>query len=253
MNLSKTGTNAGELAPQTLQFLNIITKEILRAENFKQIGKLPKFFFANDKKEIPQHNLEMWPGYLTTNRLVADGIFLNVDTCAKFINKTTILDMINEWSDRGKSKHQIQEIFNSGNLDMPRRTVITNYNTKSYQVDGLAYNVTPKTHTFKWKHKGVDQESNMIDYIKKMYGVKITAPDQPCLYVNYADQRIYLPVELCHEAALPENFTSDTRKMRDIDQYKIKNPNDRFKRISTLINKILNAPGFKTFDLELTH
>lgn len=36
----------------------------------------------------------MWPGYLATTRLLADGIFLNIDTCAKFINKTTILEMI---------------------------------------------------------------------------------------------------------------------------------------------------------------
>ena len=35
---------------------------------------------------------------------------------------------------------------------------------------------------------------------------------------------IYLVPEFCHEASLPEDFTKDSRKMRDIDGYKIKNP-----------------------------
>jgi hypothetical protein len=74
--------------------LNIVVKQVLRAQNFKQIGRLPKFFLENQKRPIPQYNLEMWPGYMATTRLLADGIFLNIDTCAKFINKTTILEMI---------------------------------------------------------------------------------------------------------------------------------------------------------------
>jgi hypothetical protein len=58
---------------------------------------MPKFFLENQKKVIPEYNLEMWPGYLTTTRLLADGIFMNIDTCAKFIQKTTILEQIDRW------------------------------------------------------------------------------------------------------------------------------------------------------------
>ncbi len=45
----------------------------------------------------------MWPGYLTTSRLLADGIFLNIDTCTKFINKVTVLEQIYQMRDRGKT------------------------------------------------------------------------------------------------------------------------------------------------------
>jgi len=38
----------------------------------------------------------MWPGYLSTTRLVRDGIFLNVDTVSKFIQQRTILEFIHE-------------------------------------------------------------------------------------------------------------------------------------------------------------
>jgi hypothetical protein len=90
----------------------------------------------------------MWPGYLTTTRLLADGIFMNIDTCAKFIQKTTILELVDKWKNQGKTNSEIAAIFDSSNLDVPRRTVITNYNTKSYQVDGLSFDLTPMNHEF---------------------------------------------------------------------------------------------------------
>ena len=74
----------------------------------------------------------MWPGYLTQSRLLADGIFLNVDTAARFIQKQSILDWINDQAQRNHSKAQIAAVFDSSNVDMPRKTMITSYNIKSY-------------------------------------------------------------------------------------------------------------------------
>jgi hypothetical protein len=39
---------------------------------------------------------------------------------------------------------------------------------------------------------------------------------------------------LCYEAALPDDFTKDARKMRDLDEFKVKDPTDRFDRIEKL-------------------
>jgi len=63
-----------------------------------------------------------------------------------------------------------------------------------------------------------------------MYGRTVN-PKEPMLFVNIKEDRIYLPASLCHEASLPADFTRDTRKMRDIDKYKIKDPTERFDRI----------------------
>jgi hypothetical protein len=46
----------------------------------------------------------MWPGYLTQSRLLVDGIFLNVDTAAKFIQKSTVLDWINQELAKNRTK-----------------------------------------------------------------------------------------------------------------------------------------------------
>jgi hypothetical protein len=62
---------------------------------------------------------------------------------------------------------------------------------------------------------------------------------------------VYLPTELCHEAALPDNFTSDSGKMKDLQKYKISNPTDRFKRIATVLSRICNMPEFAKFEIKL--
>ena len=56
----------------------------------------------------------------------------------------------------------------------------------------------------------------MMEYLKTQYKVNLRDTKQPLLYVNFRDTRIYLPTELCREASLPENFTSDSRKMKDL-------------------------------------
>ena len=38
----------------------------------------------------------MWPGFMANSVLCNDGIFLNVDTATKFINKKSLLDLINK-------------------------------------------------------------------------------------------------------------------------------------------------------------
>lgn len=68
-----------------LNFLNILVKNAMNQSDYKQLGRLPKFFLEREKREISEYQLEMWPGYLSTTRLVRDGIFLNVDTVSKFI------------------------------------------------------------------------------------------------------------------------------------------------------------------------
>jgi len=71
------------------------------------------------------------------------------------------------------------------------------------------------------------------------------------LFVNMRQGRIYLVPEFCHEASLPDDFTKDSRKMRDIDEYKIKNPQERYDRIIGLINKLYNHPEFSAWKIEL--
>ena len=153
-------------------------------------------------------------------------------------------------------------MFDSSNESMPRKTVLTKYNTRTYQVDGLIYakDKTPKTYFFEWTMKtkaGLEKfKTNMIDYMLRIYKKQVTKPDQPLLFVNVKNpmgeaQTIYLIPEFCHEASLPDNFTQDKQKMRDIDGYKIKDPQDRFKRTCKLVNQIFASEEFKQWQIKL--
>jgi hypothetical protein len=75
-----------------LNFLNIIVKSGLQCKKFCQIGRLPKFFLPDEKRPVPNEDLDMWPGYETCTKWYNDGIFLNVDTATKFITRRTIFE-----------------------------------------------------------------------------------------------------------------------------------------------------------------
>ena len=79
-----------------LHFIQGIFKKVLYEHKFKQIGRLPRFFLASDMVPIRQHNLEMWPGYISQVKNLTDGIFLNIDCCTKFISSTSVLDIISD-------------------------------------------------------------------------------------------------------------------------------------------------------------
>lgn len=144
-----------------------------------------------------------------------------------------------------RSRKEIASVFDSSNVDIPRKTIITSYNIKSYQVDGLDWDQSPKTHRFVKKRGGKEYECNMIQHIEEDYGVRLKYPDQPLLYVNFRDRRIFFPPECCREASLPDNFTSDSRKMKDLQEYKISDPQKRMQRVCEVINKLMNASEFK--------
>jgi hypothetical protein len=54
--------------------------------------------------------------------------------------------------------------------------------------------------------------------------------------VHKRDQIILLPPSLCHEAALPKDFTKDAFKMRELHNFKISNPDERAQRIGNLMD-----------------
>ena len=91
----------------------------------------------------------------------------------------------------------------------------------------------------------------MVDYFRQKYDVSVDPPNQPLLFVNQRDSRIYLPTSLCHDASLPKNFTKDAFKMRTLATYKVSNPNDRFDRISNMINRFEDNAILNEFNMKI--
>lgn len=89
----------GKDTAQILDFVNKVVKKSLYDQDYKQIGRLPKFFNHNEKKELNHFRLIVWPGYTCQVKFLNDGIFLNIDTSTKFLQQQTVLDRLEQLLD----------------------------------------------------------------------------------------------------------------------------------------------------------
>ena len=230
-----------------LNCFNVVVKQALREKKYEQVGRLPKFFLAEDKIDIRNYNLNAWPGYEVTSKLATQGVFLNIDSCTKFVNMTTVLDMYSEKYNMGYTDAEIFDRYNSSNIDNPRITVISSHNSRSYQIDGMSTEFTPLTCRFKQKD---GSEVSMSEYFYSRYRINLI-DKQPLLYVNQREGRIYIPSQLCNEASLPDDFTKDNNKMRDLQQYKITSAQARKDKIEKLVMKFGDDQTFKMWGVEI--
>ena len=68
---------------------------------------------------------------------------MSADSCTKFVRKQTILDEYKEAKRKNVQDKDFFEQFNSSNTSLVRVTVITKYNSKSYQIDGMTKEYNP--------------------------------------------------------------------------------------------------------------
>lgn len=96
INLNDLTDDAKLYMNSILQYFNIVIKEAMRNKKYEQIGRLPKFFLALDQIIVQEiENLKAWPGYEITTKQCTQGIFLNVDSCTKFVQMETVLEQLN--------------------------------------------------------------------------------------------------------------------------------------------------------------
>lgn len=66
-------------------FVSSICKDSLVQSDFKQVGRLPRFFDTSKAQKIQRHGLEVWPGYSINAEVYRAGFFFNIDAVTKFI------------------------------------------------------------------------------------------------------------------------------------------------------------------------
>ena len=128
----------------------------------------------------------------------------------------------------------IEAMFTSSNTKNPRLVVISEYNSRSYQIDDIIFDKNPKTLYFDWSYldkttkKRVEKQTNLAEYMAfkyPLYPLKAKDMNQPLLKINYnMKEPIYLVPSLCFEASLPADFTEDKQKMRKLQDVKCNNP-----------------------------
>jgi len=234
-----------ELEPnQCYQLYNIIFKKILRLMKLKQIGR--HYFNPALSNSIPQHNMELWPGYITAIGQHDGGSMLNIDLANKVLRTDTVLDHINNL--KAKSGQHFQETVK---MYLIGQVVLTRYNNKTYHIDDVAFDLSPNS-TFK---KSTGESVSYVQYYKDNYNKVIKDVGQPLLIHKSKkkfkggqrggekeEETIYLVPELCCMTGFTDEIRADFKIMKDLAQYTIVPPEVRKNSLEKFIQECYNNP-----------
>jgi len=136
---------------------NVIFRKIMGHLKMKQIGQ--HFYNPQQRIKVPQHNLEIWPGYTTAVQDYEDGLYLVADVSHKIIPSRTCLELLyalKESSSDGAS-------FKQQAIDaLIGVVVLTPYNNRTYRVDDILWDLSPRNEFI--YHNG--EQCSYQDYYK---------------------------------------------------------------------------------------
>lgn len=226
-------------SPTCIQIYNVIFRRVLYMLEMKLIGR--NYFSPHLGVMIPQHKLEVWPGFITSILQYEARVMLNADINHKILRTDTALDMMYELYNRAKgSFHDVCTKKLIGEI------VLTRYNNKTYRIDDVDWDKNPSS-TF----KGYDgSDIAFVDYYKKNHNITVTDMEQPLL-VSMPKKRdirrgmtgpILLLPELCTLTGLSEEVRADFHVMKDIATHTRIGPAQRAQTIQKFVDDIAKNP-----------
>jgi aubergine-like protein len=91
----------------------------------------------------------VWPGFASSIHMLEKGILLNIDIVHKVLRTESVLDLINEIKNksRGDIKADIKK-------QLIGTTILTTYNKRTYKVDDVNFEMSPKDSFKQDEEKG---------------------------------------------------------------------------------------------------
>ena len=120
---------------------------------------------------------------------------------------------------------------------------------RTYKVHRIRWDMNPKDYIF--DHGDDKARSNMIDYFKTAYTVKIHHQNQPLFEIRQKRQSIYLPPELCTLVGIPAKIRENKRVMAEIRQSLFQKPPERIRSIKELNSMIAASKEVKEWNLDI--
>ena len=203
-------------------FFNVLLKRVMRALSLVRIGQ--HSFNPKGIHAVPQHKLEVWPGYVTAINEYEGGLMLCIDAKHRVMRTETVRDVMTNFGNRPNFKDMVTK-------EVIGISVFTRYNNKTYRVDDIAWDKNP-TYEFE---KG-EEKISLINYYKQHWNLTIKDMNQPLLVHcsktklpqgGTQEQLILLVPELCYIASLTDSIRSDFRVMKDLDVVTKMSPNAR--------------------------
>jgi len=208
-----------------VQFYNTLFRRIMSTLKMCQMNK--NFYDPTAGHLVPQHKLEIWPGYVTSVQEFEGGVMLCCDVSHKVLRTQTAYQLIKDVVAQKPADMQGSVL-----KALLGAVVLTRYNNKCYKVDDIDWEMTPGSKFV--DHNG--EEKSFVDYYKKHYGIEIKDSKQPML-INRAKKKtteeadvaklIALVPELCNLTGLTDQMKNDFRVMKDVALFTRVTPHQR--------------------------
>ncbi|XP_077999596.1 piwi-like protein 2 [Glandiceps talaboti] len=223
---------------ECLQPYNVIFRKIMRILDMKQVSR--HYYDPHKAVSVPQHKLEIWPGYITSLREYEGGLLLLTDVSHKVLRHENVLDFM----------YSLYRKSNSFQEDCTRQLVgnivLTRYNNKTYRIDDIAWDKNPLSK-FNYGHQG--EEMTFVDYYMKAYNKEIQDLEQPLL-ISRPKRRnqdgeaevICLIPELSNLTGLTDEMRQDFRVMKDIASHTRISPTERVRSMRKFMENIESSP-----------
>lgn len=198
---------------ESKQFYNVLFNQIMRVLQHVQIDR--RMFDPTAPKLIPQHKLEIWPGYVTCVDEYEGGVMLQLDVNHRVLSSQSVLETLkhihNTCSRTNANFKEMAQISLLGQI------VLTRYNNKFYRIDDIEFDQSPR-NTFKTSDGG---EMTYIQYYRTQYDLGICDEKQPLL-VSRKERRVNgktemetlsfnLVPELCCLTGLTDEMRADQK------------------------------------------
>lgn len=221
-------------SPEITQMYNIILRRVMSLIKMKQIGR--NYYNPEKTIEIPQHRLQVMPGFFTAIATHEKEVLMCVDISHKILRTGTVLDTIMDLHRRFGDKlhdHCIKALVG--------QIVMTRYNNKTYRITDIDWDTTPE-NTFSTK-KG---DRSYVEYYLTQHTTQIKDLQQPMLVSRTKEkdrraglpENLYLVPELCVLTGLTDEARADYRVMHDVGQHTRVPPDNRCQTLSSFINNI---------------
>ncbi|KAL0271382.1 UNVERIFIED_CONTAM: hypothetical protein PYX00_008486 [Menopon gallinae] len=190
-----------------------------------------KYFDHKHAVRIPQHKLEIWPGFVTVVDEFEGGIQLRCDVSHRILRNDTVLDILS-----CIIKRDPKNFKNEAGKELLGECVITRYNNSLYRIDDIDWTKSPLS-TFTLSG---GREISFLDYYKQQYNLDITDHAQPLLINRTKNEKgfktrlICLVPELCCMTGLTDKMKNDIKVMKDIS-------------LHTRVTPAQRAYGFRKF------
>uniref|UniRef100_A0A8C8ACH3 Piwi-like protein 2 n=1 Tax=Otus sunia TaxID=257818 RepID=A0A8C8ACH3_9STRI len=218
-----------------IPFYNVVFRRAMRILDMKLVGR--NFYEPAQATILHHHRLQIWPGYSVSIRKKDGGLFLLVDAIHKVIRSDSVLTFMHVIYKQSLSSFQDECI-----KQVVGNTVITRYNNRTYRIDDIDWNKTPRdSFTL-----ASGEEITFLDYYSKAYGITIRELDQPLLIHRPREKQtpegrrpldmVLLVPELTFMTGLPE-LSRDSRTVKVLQS-----PQQHYTRLTSLLRRIRDSP-----------